>query len=155
MGLISFRGMAIKSDPNQFKLFMTGQEWQSQVTHSTDGPIDSVWQEKTAQANSPYNPAYGERDPRQVHGAGLTDSVREHGYDHNPDNPPTIIIEDAPNRKSTRMVQSEGHHRVAAAAQVERETGNPVFIPTNYVDVTTSGRAAKGPQTHLPKLKQR
>jgi hypothetical protein len=57
--------------------------------------------------------------------------------------PPTIVLEDAPNGKSVRRVQSEGHHRVAAAAAIERDTGKPVFIPTNYVDNTPSGRKAR------------
>lgn len=53
------------------------------------------------------------------------------------------MLEDAPNGKSVRKVQSEGHHRVAAAAAIERDTGNPVFIPTNYVDNTAAGRRAR------------
>lgn len=126
--------MAIKSDPNQFKLFMTGTEWKSSVTHSTDGPIASVWQEKEAQAAS----------EGLHHGAGLQNEILMRGYQHNREDPPTIILEDAPNGKSVRSVQSEGHHRVAAAAAIEADGGGDVFIPTNYVDNTAAGRRARG-----------
>lgn len=127
--------MAISKDPNQFKLFMTGQEWKSQVTHSTDGPISAIWADKEARAAVPNDGG---------HGTGVRSSIERYGYQHDREVPPTIILEDAPNGKSTRMVQSEGHHRVAAAAAIERDTGNPVYIPTNYVDNTSAGRRASG-----------
>ena len=130
--------MAIKNDPNQFKLFMTGQEWQSQVTHSTDGPIASLWSEKEARAGQTNDGG---------HGTGVRSSIERYGYQHDRESPPTIILEDAPNGKSVRKVQSEGHHRVASAAAIERDTGNPVFIPTNYVDNTAAGRKARKPQS--------
>lgn len=130
--------MAISRDPNQFKLFMTGTEWQSQVTHSTDGPISSLWAEKEARASTPNTGG---------HGTGVRSSIERYGYQQDPDSPPTIVLEDAPNGKSVRKVQSEGHHRVAAAAAIERDTGNPVFIPTNYVDNTSSGRRARSSQS--------
>lgn len=116
-------------NPNQLKLFMTGTEWQKSVTHSTDGPIDVVWQEKEQQS----------KNPGTHHGAGLYQSIQKHGYMH-VDPKPTIIFETAPNGKSERVVQSEGHHRVAAAAALERETGKETFIPTNYVDNTDAAR---------------
>jgi hypothetical protein len=123
-------------NPNQFKLFMTGTEWQEQVTHSTDGPIASLWAEKEARASVPNDGG---------HGTGVRSSIERYGYQHDRESPPTIVLEDAPNGKSVRKVQSEGHHRIAAAAAIERETGNPVFIPTNYVDNTAAGRRARNP----------
>ena len=136
-------------NPNQFKLFMTGTEWKDSVTHSTDGPIEHVWKEKTEQAASPYNPAYGEKDVRQVHGAGLKDSLLEHGYHHDPSNPPTIVLENSPSGKTTRHVQSEGHHRIAAMADIESETAGTdkprtFFVPTRYVDTSPTARAVQG-----------
>lgn len=126
-------------NPNQFKLFMTGTEWQAQVTHSTDGPVkEGMWDEKEARAASPST-------EKGQHGTGVRSSIERYGYQHDRESPPTIIIEDSFNKKSTRMVQSEGHHRVAAAAAIERDTGKPVFIPTNYVDNTAAGRRARAP----------
>jgi hypothetical protein len=125
------------NSPQQFKLFMTGKEWKEQVTHSTDGPIASIWADKSARAAQPSTVA-GE------HGTGVRSSIERYGYQHDRESPPTIIIEQSPSGKSTRFVQSEGHHRVASAADIEEETGNPVYIPTNYVDNTPSGRAARG-----------
>jgi len=107
-------------NPNQFKLFMTGTEWQAEVTHSTDGPMPELWKEKSDQAKA----------------TGLYRDMLTKGYQHNPADPPTIVLEDAPNGRTVRHVQSEGHKRVAAAASVERDTGKPVYIPTHYVDNT-------------------
>jgi hypothetical protein len=124
------------NSPEQFKLFMTGTEWQGSVTHSTDGPISTLWAEKEARAATPST-------TEGAHGSGVRSSIERYGYQHDRESPPTIILEDAPNGKSVRRVQSEGHHRVAAAAAIERDTGNPVFIPTNYVDNTSAGRRAR------------
>lgn len=135
--------MTIKKDPNQFKLFMTGQEWQASVTHSTDGPISTLWGEKEERAASPLTEA-------GAHGTGVRDSLMAHGYQQDRESPPTIILEDAPNGKTVRSVQSEGHHRIAAAAAIERDTAGTdkprtFDIPTNYVDNTAAGRKAKKP----------
>lgn len=119
-------------NPNQFKLFMTGTEWKAHVTHSTDGPLDVLWPEKSAQAKGTNG-----------HGAGVYQSMLTHGYVHDPKDPPTIVLEESPSGKEVRRVQSEGHHRVAAAADIETDTGKPVYIPTNYVDNTPAGRRAR------------
>ena len=111
-------------NPNQFRLFMTGMEWQAEVTHSTDGPMPELWDEKSDQAKA----------------TGLYDNIRDKGYQHNTADPPTIVLENSPNGKSVRHVQSQGHKRIAAAASLERETGKPVYIPTNYVDNTRRNR---------------
>ncbi len=137
---------AKNNNPDQFKLFMTGTEWKAQVTHSTDGPMPSTWDQKSREAALPLTAS-----TKFDHGAGMKDTLMTQGYQHDRDDPPTIIIEDAPNGKSTRMVQSEGHHRVAAAADIEAETGQPVYIPTNYVDNSSAGRRAKARrQTYRP-----
>jgi len=130
-----------KVSPDQFKLFMTGTEWKASLTHSTDGPLDAKMEQSAAQA----------RTPGTHHGAGVTRSMRKRGYVHNPDDPPTIVLEDSPNGKNVRRVQSEGHHRIAAAADIESSPpsksnphdGKPIYIPTNYVDNTAAGRRAR------------
>lgn len=114
---------------------MSGQEWKDSVTHSTDGPISTLWGEKEARAATPNDGS---------HGSGVRSSIERYGYQHDREVPPTIILEDSPNGKTVRKVQSEGHHRIAAAAAIERDTGHPVWIPTNYVDNTAAGRKARG-----------
>lgn len=123
------------NSPQQFKLFMTGQEWQQQVTHSTDGPMPQIWADKEARASAANDGG---------HGTGVRSSIERYGYQHDREVPPTIILEDSPNGKNTRFVQSEGHHRIASVAAIERDTGKPEYIPTNYVDNTRAGRAARG-----------
>jgi hypothetical protein len=119
---------------NQLKLFMTGTEWKAMITHSTDGPLDRIWPQKEEESRLPAG--------RGLHGGGVYDSIKEHGYVRShTGGDPTIIFEESPDGKSIRNVQSEGHHRVAAAAAVERDTGKPVYIPTNYVDNTPGARA--------------
>jgi hypothetical protein len=122
-------------NPDQFKLFMSGEEWKQSVTASTDGPIDKVWPRKEAESKS----ARG-RDMFGAHGAGVYDSMKKHGY--NPDvhdegwnwSPPTILV-----NTDGRKKQFDGHHRVAAAAAIERETGKPVWLPTNYEEEDEGG----------------
>lgn len=122
--------------PEQLKLFMTGTEWQGYVNSSTDGPLDVIWPEKEAQARASAN------QRNAPHGAGTYDSMKEHGYvaQKSVNSPPTIVFETSPSGKTLRRTQSEGHHRVAAAAAVERDTGKPVYLPTNYVDITPGAR---------------
>lgn len=141
--------------PEQLKLFMTGNEWKSYVTHSTDGPLDRVWPEKEAQARE-------SADQRNApHGAGVYESMHREGYvgKKSVNSPPTIVYETSPSGKQTRRVQSQGHHRVAAAAAVEDDSvvgqaaaamlGGPadknrprtVYLTPNYIDTTPGARA--------------
>jgi len=134
------RDMTYPGKPEQLKLFMSGTEWQDDVTHSTDGPIDTVWKKKEAQARVPDSQHHS-----VPHGAGLYESMEKHGFDRSKslNSTPTIVIEQSPSGEQYRRVQTEGHHRVAAAAAVERDTGKPVYIPTNYYDDTPAARKRK------------
>lgn len=121
-----------KVSPDQFKLFMTGPEWQGTVNHSfdrhtTDGsderePMNKLWARKETEARQPHD--------EWEHGSGVYDSMKRKGYRHHladgPGDIPTIYAEGG------RLTQGEGHHRIAAAAALERETGKPTYIPTNY-----------------------
>ena len=130
--------MSERVSPQQFKLFMTGTEWKDSITRSTDGPLQHVWPQKTSEARapgpvSPLNP---------VHGGGIKDAIAKEGYKHDRADPPTIILEETMSGKLNH-VQGEGHHRVAAAADIEQDTGKPVYLPTNYEDNTPAGRRAR------------
>jgi hypothetical protein len=112
--------------PLQFKLFMGGQEWQQSVSDSVDRPfvkgqkMSNLWKEKLTESKEP--------DWMGTHGAGVHESLSRWGYDHEPDDPPTILVGD-----KNRQTQGEGHHRIAAAADIERTTGRNIWIPTNYM----------------------
>lgn len=149
-------GMADNLNPTQLKLFMTGTEWKNELTHSTDGPLDTVMPQKLEEAS--VSKESGKRDP---HGAGTLDSLRKHGWDQqrSVNSPATIIIEDSAAGKATkvdketgetvslgRVTQSEGHHRIAAAAHLESLGEGPFFIPTNIIDSSAAGRKARGTQ---------
>lgn len=136
-------------EPEQLKLFMSGTEWQNYTDSSIDGgPVDGgnsekatarmkeLWSTKEKEARAPFR--------SDVHGAGTYDSMKERGYDPSPgEDPPTIILMN--NQANTHVVkmQSEGHHRVAAAAAIERDTGQPVWMPVTYADATPAGRARR------------
>lgn len=126
------------NSPVQFKLFMTGTEWQAAITHSSDGPIEHVWQQKENESKAPASAG--------THGAGVYDSIKEHGFDLSRGAAPNFILDETPNGKDLKFVQGEGHHRVAAAAAIERETGKPVYLPVNYIDNTSAGRRARRPK---------
>ena len=153
-------GMADNLNPTQLKLFMTGTEWKSELTHSTDGPLDMVMPQKLEEASVSLES--GKRNP---HGAGTLDSLREHGWDQqrSVNSPATTIIEDSSSGKATkvdketgetvslgRVTQSEGHHRIAAAAHLESQGEGPFFIPTNIVDSSAAGRKARNPEPRTP-----
>jgi hypothetical protein len=110
--------------PLQFKLFMSGEEWKQSVTDSVDRPfvrdrkMSTMWSEKLSESKEPHGP---------THGSGIHADLRYEGYVHNADDPPTILV-----GSKNKLAQGEGHHRVAAAADIERTTGKPIWIPTNY-----------------------
>lgn len=131
--------MVTKVNPDQFKLFMSGTEWKGAVTDSydrdwvTSGPGDyrqenmnELWSRKETEAREPKSNA---------HGSGLYDAIKNEGYD--PNKVDDIDIESGSYGPSIahvrgKSMQVDGHHRIAAAAAVERDTGKVSWIPTNY-----------------------
>src|SRR4051812_31025029 len=98
--------------PGQFKLFMGGQEWQNSVVDSVDlayskkRTMKGLWKEKLGEAKQPASSG--------GHGAGVYESMKEYGYYHDiglPRNKPTTLV-----NYRNELTQSEGHHRIAAAA---------------------------------------
>lgn len=125
--------------PHQFKLFMGGQEFQQATSHSYDLEYDDnttsgresmshMWDRKLTESKVPSN---GNDWWSRPHGAGVYDSLSAGGYDtakHDTlDTAPTIYV-----GSRGRMTQGEGHHRIAAAADIERTTGRNVWLPVNY-----------------------
>jgi hypothetical protein len=121
----------------QLKLFMGGQEFQDASKSSIDNPLawkghgpewDQLWARKLAESKVPDPGPQKPGDP-VLHGAGIHDSLSNEGYqagkatmEH-----PTLILS-----KGGGVMQGEGHHRVAAAADIERTTGRNVWLPVNY-----------------------
>ena len=126
-----------KVHPIQFKLFMSAGEWQETMERSVDQkqgwnaeadePLGDVWKRKLTEAKATKNRG-------EAHGAGTYESLKEHGFKpemgNGPYDQPSILI----NRRN-EQIQGEGHHRIAAAAELERETGENIWIPTNYIDI--------------------
>jgi hypothetical protein len=123
-------------NPDQLKLLMTGSELQRSITHSWDGPLDmapgdtkelnKLWERKEYEAKR--------SDYSDEHGAGLYDSLKSRGYEGKP-----LLLNDydvftdAGVHVPARGIM-DGHHRIAAAAALERE-GKQVYIPIVHQDL--------------------
>lgn len=121
---------------NEMKLFMTGREWRDSIARSSDwmgSDLDELWKQKAAEARAPKGSG--------VHGAGVYEALKAEGWNPSEgDVPPTLTFTDklgASNKTlPVFLEQGEGHHRIAAAAELEEQGHPPIFIPTNYKDVT-------------------
>lgn len=119
-------------------MFLPASEIKNYVTSSVDldnevNNMEDLWEGKTEEAQAEYH--------RYWHGSGLYDSIKENGYDwskpveiwHENVGPDANIgSKDNPFMVHTgehRRTMGEGHHRVAAGAQLEKETGKTVWIP--------------------------
>lgn len=134
-----------KINPDQLKLFMGGQEWQDTATESIDRrgteTMSDVWKAKDSEArrtpqqtdmlevrapNNIHN-VVGQIEYTTPHGSGMYDKIKTDGYQHNEHDPPAMRP-----MGGGQFQQLEGHHRVASAAAVERDTGRNVWLPTTY-----------------------
>lgn len=98
----------------QMRTLIDPVEHQERVTHSVDvsgyGSMDRMWSEKEEEARS--DPSYG------AHGAGIYDWMARGDRQRTP-----ITLRVNPGGEG--YGQGEGHHRVAAAAALQRELGEP------------------------------
>lgn len=114
-------------NPNQYKLFMRPQELMNTINRSVDESIvpyqtrkygeqgrimDALWKQKGMELNN-----FGYK--------GLVESIEKHGVLR------PITIEDYP---GTPFFMGQGHHRVAAANQIEQRTGRQIYMPVVYND---------------------
>lgn len=122
-------------NPDQLKLLMTGTELQRSITHSYDAPLDmepgdpkalgELWEQKTAEAKRREG-SWG------THGAGVYDSIKQRGYQGEPIKLHDYdVFTNAGYMTPARGIM-DGHHRVAAAAALEKE-GQQVYIPVEHV----------------------
>lgn len=110
--------------------------------------MDQMWSRKEAEAREPkelpvhdvqWRGGRGERVqigsvPNNTHGAGIYDSIKEKGLQQGPNQRTPIVTH--VDKKTGEKRQGEGHHRIAAAAALERETGKPVWIAPTYNPTT-------------------
>lgn len=106
---------------DQLALFYTGRELRSLVNKSTDldsgEDMDAMWNRKVEE--SLWEGRSG------GHGAGVHRSISEKGWEGDP-----LVLNHGDDEYSRWI--TDGHHRVAAAADIEDTTGNLVFIPVTH-----------------------
>ncbi len=134
--------MAAKNhlNPKQLKLFMTPDEIMSSVTDSVDRTTpytDSVYDDETGEYVDVHYPGQTmdelwDNKLSESKGKGwgipepLYDSIAKHGVKRH------VTLQ--PNYHDDGYTMGQGHHRVAAAADIAKKTGDQVFIPVIYDD---------------------
>lgn len=135
--------MSNKLNPNQFKLFYGAQELQNAVTRSGDREyladeegnvyrdeegnfaresLPQMWDRKLEESKKPEYTG---------HGSGVYDSMMSEGV-----RPHTSLTVHHPTPDNGLQL-ADGHHRLAAAADIERTTGKNMWIFTNHEDNLT------------------
>jgi len=122
----------------QLQLFASAGQLKRNLTYSGDQnilhgsggpdtvrePIGAMWKRKLKESQQPVESG--------VHGAGVYESILEHGYDI--EKGPTVFHRE----QSTNSFQvTDAHHRIAAAADIERLTGQPIWIGLRHYDRKT------------------
>lgn len=121
-------------NPDQLKMLMTGSELMRTINYSADAEyygetIPDMWERKESESRSPI--IAGIKPEYQRHGAGVYQSIKQKGYEGEPINLVLSNYED-PVRGQVKSSQVwDGHHRIAAAAALEKE-GNQVYIPVEH-----------------------
>lgn len=137
-------------NPNQFKLFYSADELQRSLTDSGDRnrptnpngvgftgqkeSMQDMWSRKLAQSQA--SPATGE------HGSGVYNSIAGEGF-----RPHAKLLVNHDNRGGASL--NDGHHRLAAAADIERTTGKPQWINAEH---TAPGMERRDP--HLGPIRK-
>lgn len=133
----------------QLALFMPARELKRQITHSFDRlgedtfvkgkwkvgkeSMDEMWARKERESRQPRASEDEDwsRAPTRItdHGAGVYDSIKEKGFDFS--HPVDVDHFDSPEHWNSKVV-GDGHHRIAAAAALEEETGKDVYVPIEH-----------------------
>lgn len=112
-----------KVNPDQFKLFFGGQELKETITDSGDRRLNSKSQEESMDKMWARKSKMAKGTDPSYHGAGVYKSIKQVGYRGDP----------VPLMKTKEnLLAYEGHHRIAAAADVEK-TGKQVWVPVEYL----------------------
>jgi hypothetical protein len=109
-------------NPMQMQLFVDPEEHVQRIVGATDQRHDEtregLFHRKEMETRDPDPPYPGS------HGAGLYKSVKESGVLH-----PIQLL---PAMDKSGWIQFEGHHRIAAARAVQRDTGRQQWVPVHY-----------------------
>jgi hypothetical protein len=111
-------------NPNQLALFVDPEEHIARMQHSTDTgggavPMHQMWERKEEESMEPEG--YG-------HGAGLYERLHPDIGGEQVRNPVHVWL----GRTPAEDKQFEGHHRIAASAAIQRETGEKRYVPVQY-----------------------
>ena len=128
--------------PEQMSLFMTGTELKASLTQSIDRApmqsMDDMWKRKTRESKSD---AY--------HGGGTHASLKEHGWvGPGPGLYHTVIPGAIPEFNKQEMSVDDAHHRIAAAADIEKRSKGKrtIWIPTTNRTQFVRGEGRQQPQ---------
>ena len=116
--------------PTQLQMFMTGRELKDLTTESGDmlpgETLDDMWKRKLETAKKPHS--------SDIPGSGSYDSIKNEGW-----NPPDRSVIQAHHgfgaaggSNTVDFGVGDGHHRIAAAADIEEQTGRQVFFPVEH-----------------------
>jgi hypothetical protein len=124
-------------NPNQFKLFYGAKELKDSITQSYDVDIgegdttlNSMWVRKLGEAKA----------------SGLHESLHTEGVHPNT----KLTVQwggpngDSEDPDAVHHMIYDGHHRVAAAADIEEQTGRAMWINTDNADYGQRQRVYKG-----------
>lgn len=107
-------------------MFLTATELKTYLTDSLDRlpdeDIDELWDRKRQEAQHEYH--------EYMHGSGVYDSIARDGFNWN--FPVEVLHHGKLEPGKYEKLMGEGHHRVAAAAEIEEDTGKPIWIPIDH-----------------------
>ena len=104
----------LSSQFQQLPMFMEAQEIRSSIQGTADypnHPVDDVMKHKKSEADR----------------SGLTESIRTDGVQQ-----PVQLVhkrDDEGYGDTSTTIMGHGHHRVAAASDISKETGQPKYVP--------------------------
>ncbi len=146
-------------NPHQLQMFMTGTELKDTINHSYDGSLSTggtgggpdglngLWKQKLKESK---RSGFG-------HGEGTYKSIKDRGWVA--DNPRYDSINLShrsvpgaiPAWNRVERSVDDGHHRIAAAADIEAKTGKQHFIPVQHWQGITNKplgpQSTRDPQT--------
>jgi len=114
--------------PGQLAMLMSGTQLHREITKSYDAEdhenLQMMWDRKLRESSWPVSS-----------GQTLYDSMREHGFKFERD------VGEGPATKSIRLFHDNSnrfvlnhHHRIASAAEIERQGGEEILFPVEHKD---------------------
>lgn len=138
----------VRHDPNQLKLFYSAGELRDTINESGDRmylstglrgggreSLEAMWERKVEESKKPANTG---------HGSGVYESIEKQGYQEQEptetdswgramgvgSEPPGIPVR----WDNDQMQVMDAHHRIAAAADIEKKTGKTIWMNVSHID---------------------